>query len=315
MNIWAFQRTPSCSWIRRWLTKWGFVSFNQHQKKDIRSSSYTHPIIRLGTEGDLDQAKILLNGSSFPHDRLHQVGEDSLLLFPLDSLSGTVKLQLTTVDFEDSVKIRIPVIKEQKEALKIKQFNGVLNPFDTLTIFANSWIVNTDQSAIRLRSLPDSAAIDFFVKQQANELQILVDRSKLNSMLFSVDSAAMITELGSSLPMEQVFQLKKPEDFGVILVDLSAYSGSLVLKLFRSGHSYRTHRIENPKDLIELNYLEPGDYTFQVVLDENQNGKWDTGSIEFYQQPEKIDSYSTPLKVRANWEIEVPLVPKLVLDE
>lgn len=293
----------------------GIRVFQPAPKKGIRLSSYTHPIIRLGIEGDLKQAKILLNGSSFPSDRMHQVGEDSLLLFPLDSLSGTIKLQLTTVDFEDSVKIRIPLAKEPIEALEIKQSNGVLNPFDTLTIFANSWIVSTDPSAIRIRSLPDSAAIDFSLRQQANELHVLFDQSKLTSMVFSVDSGALITEWGRLSPVEKVFQLKKNEDFGVVLVDLSAYSDPLVLKLFRSGRSYRTQIIENPKELLELSNLEPGDFTFQVVLDVNRNGKWDTGSIESFQQPEKIDSYSTPLKVRANWEIEVPLVPKPVLDE
>ena len=60
---------------------------------------------------------------------------------------------------------------------------------------------------------------------------------------------------------------------------------------------------------IIVNELEPGDYTFKIILDENQNGKWDTGNFETYLQAEKVDLYSTPIKVRANWEVEATLIP------
>ena len=59
-----------------------------------------------------------------------------------------------------------------------------------------------------------------------------------------------------------------------------------------------------------IQQLEPAEYTFKVVLDENQNGKWDTGDFEKQLQPEQILWFSDSIKVRANWEIDLKLIPK-----
>ena len=55
--------------------------------------------------------------------------------------------------------------------------------------------------------------------------------------------------------------------------------------------------------------LNPGDYTFKIVRDDNKNQKWDTGDLNTRTLPEQIDQYSQATTVRANWEVEVELVP------
>jgi hypothetical protein len=44
-----------------------------------------------------------------------------------------------------------------------------------------------------------------------------------------------------------------------------------------------------------------------VIDDKNNNGRWDTGDLKESIQPEQVYLFSTPSKVRANWEIEVEL--------
>jgi len=47
-----------------------------------------------------------------------------------------------------------------------------------------------------------------------------------------------------------------------------------------------------------------GKYNLRVVYDENNNGKWDTGSVKEGKQPEKIWNNPNEITLRANWDLE-----------
>jgi phenylpyruvate tautomerase PptA (4-oxalocrotonate tautomerase family) len=47
-----------------------------------------------------------------------------------------------------------------------------------------------------------------------------------------------------------------------------------------------------------------GKYSIRVVLDENKNGKWDSGDVAKNQQPEKVWWFDKTIGLRANWDLE-----------
>ena len=51
-------------------------------------------------------------------------------------------------------------------------------------------------------------------------------------------------------------------------------------------------------------YLLPNKYYVRVRIDENGNGKWDTGNYLNKQKPEAVYHFPTLLDVRANWELQ-----------
>ena len=51
-------------------------------------------------------------------------------------------------------------------------------------------------------------------------------------------------------------------------------------------------------------YLKPGDYYVRMFIDENGNGKWDTGDLATHRQPEVVFYYPKKLTLMANWEFE-----------
>jgi len=54
--------------------------------------------------------------------------------------------------------------------------------------------------------------------------------------------------------------------------------------------------------------LQPGTFNVKIILDENQNGRWDTGNYDAKRQPEPI--YTRKLEqLRANWEVEAQVAP------
>jgi hypothetical protein len=53
-------------------------------------------------------------------------------------------------------------------------------------------------------------------------------------------------------------------------------------------------------------YLEfkPGIYKARLIIDENNNGQWDTGNLLKKIQPEKVYYNTEPINLRANWDLE-----------
>ena len=67
------------------------------------------------------------------------------------------------------------------------------------------------------------------------------------------------------------------------------------------------------QNLLNIAQLTPGDYQLKVLLDENNNGKWDTGKFGFGQknkQPEKVIVLPNKLNIRADWDNELNLTIK-----
>ncbi|MBL4652241.1 MAG: hypothetical protein JKY53_05155 [Flavobacteriales bacterium] len=58
-------------------------------------------------------------------------------------------------------------------------------------------------------------------------------------------------------------------------------------------------------ETINYKHLKPGKYSLKMIYDENQNGKWDTGSLLDKRQPEKVIYYSGVVEVRSGWDIDL----------
>ena len=53
-----------------------------------------------------------------------------------------------------------------------------------------------------------------------------------------------------------------------------------------------------------FNNVAPGDYYARIVLDRNNNGKWDTGNYAQDLQPEEVYYYPKKISLKENWDIE-----------
>jgi uncharacterized protein (DUF2141 family) len=71
----------------------------------------------------------------------------------------------------------------------------------------------------------------------------------------------------------------------------------------------KSFHLKENKQLI-IPELNPGNYTFRIVIDEHENGKWDTGNFETTTYPEIIHTFSEVTNVRANWDVDLKLERK-----
>jgi hypothetical protein len=53
----------------------------------------------------------------------------------------------------------------------------------------------------------------------------------------------------------------------------------------------------------EFFYVDPDEYYMRMYVDENGNGKWDTGNYADGLQPEEVYYYPESIKCRAKWDV------------
>lgn len=59
-------------------------------------------------------------------------------------------------------------------------------------------------------------------------------------------------------------------------------------------------------------YLSPGEYYARLIVDRNNNGKWDPGSYQEKRQPEEVFYFPKKFNVKVNWNIEEDWDPHAV---
>jgi hypothetical protein len=64
-------------------------------------------------------------------------------------------------------------------------------------------------------------------------------------------------------------------------------------------------RVLSSTDIINFQYVIPGNYKIKIIYDANNNKKWDTGNYLKKSQPEKVIYYPAPLSLKPNWDLDL----------
>lgn len=98
-----------------------------------------------------------------------------------------------------------------------------------------------------------------------------------------------------------------PEENGTLSVQSITQQKNYLLQLIENGKRKVVVQVVNSPKLTAKN-IPPGNYEVRVILDTNQNGKWDPGNFATNTEAEKVIYYhsadgTTILPIRANWEV------------
>ena len=67
---------------------------------------------------------------------------------------------------------------------------------------------------------------------------------------------------------------------------------------------------KNDLNKYTFKFLNPDNYKARIILDDNKNRKWDTGSYLKKIQPERVIYFSDTIELRANWEMNKVFILK-----
>lgn len=215
-----------------------------------------------------------------------------------------------------------PKYKEKAE-LKITS-NTTANKLDlekSLTFDFNNPVVEVDTSLIFF--LEDSVQIypEEFKRLNLNRRISVYYPFKASAKYnFKAKPGAFKDVFGTySDSVSIAFDLRDSEFYGSLLVAISApennnESLTKILQVMDSQGKVVAEKTYTSNLKTTFLRMIPGKYKLQVIFDENNNGKWDTGIYHKKIQPEKLSFYPEEIEVRSNWEFEVDWTPTTPFD-
>ncbi len=273
---------------------------------------------------------VTVNGINIKHFLVEQgINGDSLTLWLTDSLeykNDTVRFQITYVK-KDSADILYNFIdsatfifketnKKSPAILKFSSAVSVLNDQQwqsqyPVRLSFGSPVISFSPDSIILEEAPDSvfhkikpiienskhSPCVYYIKYPWKDeirYRLRIAKGKIKDIYGNVNDTIGRTFKTYSLDYYStaMFNIQGPENFYVF--QMTDASGKVVLEW--PGNLPYTKSV---------NFLLPGKYRLRAFVDNNKNGKWDTGFYLKHRQPEKVFLCPDEINLRSNWEVEV----------
>ena len=251
-------------------------------------------------------AKIFLDSMEINLSAIFPVSsskKDSLLISIGQTNSNPLKLIIEA----DTFNLRYSE-KDRTTKLKPRYIENLNGSEKILEFEVNDKIKNIDKEKIKILNAKDSSSLLFDSEISFNKLRLKINKASSNEFLIELMEGAIRGESSAqNSPLKQTIQVKEEKEFGKLLVHLSSNISSGIIELIQKEKVIASlQTTASTADFIFENLL-PGEYSFRIILDENKNEKWDSIDVQQQKQAEDVLYFNTPVKVRANWEVETTL--------
>jgi len=120
----------------------------------------------------------------------------------------------------------------------------------------------------------------------------------------SIDSAAFSEIYGKvNDKFSANFTCKPKDSYASLTLEIGNFTGKeIVVLLDKDDKIIKTQKVTSEK--IKFEYLNAGTYYARLFVDENGNGKWDTGKFSENRQPEGVYYYPYYFQLRELWDSE-----------
>jgi len=264
----------------------------------------------LGSNSAINTSAIWIDGKQLHPERIKEITTDSLMVFSTIKELSSIELVLQTDEFSDTTKLRFSVQREAAEiVVKSSKANNRFKPRDSLTLNVDDFIIDIDQSLIKVMRIEDSSLIEnVSFTFEYDEVFLQLNRDSLSQLRVEFEAGAIKTSHGSNYNQSLNLTLMKRHKFGSISIQLEGFEDPVIIQMISNGKVMEEVALENPSSGYQMLEALPGEYSFKIINDTNGNSKWDVGKKKDLLQAEEIYYYSKPTKVRANWSIDVVLI-------
>ncbi|WP_028979087.1 Ig-like domain-containing protein [Sporocytophaga myxococcoides] len=249
----------------------------------------------------------------------------------IENQGNTIKIYNTWKIMEDSIPIRlaledssgnigrgnIRIIYESKTKKKtetktplvitVNPDNGKLNPkgnkiklnfsspvteidFSQFQIKQDSLVKPFEKKNFTLNKQKLQAEVDIYYPENKDSLFLIIPDSTIKDFLNNYNRG-----------LKEKFTVKKEEDYAILSGTITTEAKNYFFELLDDKYN-PILTLKNPKKY-ELNFLNPGTYYIRILVDVNNNGKWDNADLEKMIQAEPVIHYKEKIGLRANWEV------------
>lgn len=177
----------------------------------------------------------------------------------------------------------------------------------TLEITTNQPFSVVEQEKIKL--FEDSVLVNFKLKKDsvsALKLNVIYQFKENKNYKLLVEPAAFtsVYELKNDTLVSS-FKTKQEENYGNLkLVVTPSFTENYIIQLLQKNEVIQEFFDVNTKTF-NVAYLNSGEYQIKLIVDSNNNKKWDTGNYELNLQPERVVLYQDKITIRENWDNEI----------
>ncbi|MFV0141813.1 MULTISPECIES: Ig-like domain-containing protein [Empedobacter] len=272
-------------------------------------------LIVFKTTGSTDDVTITPVGKEFKTAYIQKFPKQDSINFWFNPKVDTITGRSAKLNFKVQHKDQIDEVSalysksNTERKLEFKALNDQkLAPNKPFKIQANAPIKSLDLSKIYV--FKDTVSIPFKVSidtVNAQNLNFAFEKNLDEKFEVNLYPNALTDVLGEKNDtLAYPIKMGTRGDFGHLKLTLqNTPSKPFILQFLKTDKDFTViEEIYNPanKNYFEFNFIEPGEYLFRLLVDENENGKWDTGDYLSGKQPEPIYLYPEPIKIRAMWD-------------
>lgn len=200
----------------------------------------------------------------------------------------------------DTVTVRLR--KKKMDSLTFApSVRNTLDLKDTFYISTNNPIIKLDTSKISLVD-KDTLKVSYnsFVSDSENKFGFTFQKGYKQKYTLSILPKAIkdiYNQENDSL--SYTFVTNDIEDYGSINLQVNNLrSQNLIVELILKNGNLVYRKFTNTSSLIEFPLLVPREYQIRIIIDRNNNKKWDTGNYLQKIQPEEVIYFGDLLKLR-----------------
>lgn len=229
--------------------------------------------------------------------------KDTLSIYYTENADST-SLYISEEDKIDTIKIKFA------KSLKKNELNINVDPKITNNrILISSYDLFELNNSDSILLFEDSIKVDFkLTKNSYNKFYIQYDFKEDKKYNLFIDDSAFVSfqKMYSKKNKQNLFFIN-PEDYGNL--NIKALNNQEIIYELLNDKNEVIRKSDYALNEINYNNLLPGTYRLRMIYDTNHNKKWDTGNYLKSIQPERIEYYLNPIKIRANWDLEIVLIP------
>lgn len=242
----------------------------------------------------------------------NEIGDSVNLFYGKVGRSGRLEAIIDSPELVDTIFKKFFFKKPIEYNYSTNLLRGALGYTDSLTIRLDEAIASVNPRFIRMLgkketdSLPTELSIEF-IQPRPDEVTFIHSR-EYDSVFVTLEPGAI-----NGYNFEQPdtifidYPLQKRENIGNIKVIFDTIPPYGILEVIAAKKDVVRTLIFDGVATGELPFMQPGDYTFRYIIDENKDGRWTTGDIFKGIPAEQMIWFEEPTTVRANWDIEVTL--------
>ena len=193
--------------------------------------------------------------------------------------------------------------------------SGDMDPDQNISIVAKEPLKDVDTNHVRLFSHPSGDSLwykePYELKRISNEeFQVKAAWKPGTEYSFEADSTAFETIYGTmSGKLKQGLKVRGEDAYASLIMTISGMQGRHIIAQLLDGQSKIVKQSFTANGQAEFYYLKPGKYFMRIIVDANNNKKWDTGNYDTNLQPEEVYYNPDEIECKAKWDLTLTWNP------